>query len=124
VRAAFRPRSDTEDSPAVELPAPIALVVAPSEDTAEIELSSASVLVTPLREMSSRVSTCTGSAVSESMRLIDEPVTSMRCSSVGCARAPEQASALKAAGTLHAPRFRGCFMVLLEIGDEPVSKCA
>jgi hypothetical protein len=40
-------------------------------------------VVSPALSISSRVMTCTGSAVSPSMRLIAEPVISMRCGASG-----------------------------------------
>src|SRR5687768_3619320 len=59
----------------------------PCDDTAEIDCSNCSVLATPLRAISSLVTICTGSAVSASMRRIDDPVISTRCAS--CASASD-----------------------------------
>ncbi len=87
VRAEPRPRSDTSDTeppPPWLPPGPaLATLVAFKVEVAESVFSSCSAFDTPVRAMSAWVSTCTGSAVSPSMRLIDEPVTSTR--SVFCA---------------------------------------
>ena len=82
VRCCPRPRNeivDTDEPPTWLPPAPVpATTPCPFDDVAVTCLSSCSVLVTPERWMSSRVSTWTGNAVSASIRLIAEPVTSTR----------------------------------------------
>jgi hypothetical protein len=73
-------------------------------DGREMVATSSAAVVTPALSMSSREITCTGSAVSASMRLIDEPVTSTRwlvCASAVACRASRTAWA-------QAPRMKGC----------------
>ncbi len=78
VRWAPRARSDTVETPDVVAPEPLESWVAPAVEVAEMVRRSSSVLCTPDREMSCRVMLCTGKAVSSStVRLIDDPVTSI-----------------------------------------------
>src|SRR6218665_184369 len=78
---------------------PPTLMLAPSVSpptlAASLDISSAAV-VTPILSMSSRVTTWTGNAVSDSSRLIAEPVTSTRCR-LSAAPALDAASAVNRA---------------------------
>jgi hypothetical protein len=56
--------------------------------------------VAPVRSMSSRLITCTGSAPSLWMRLIAEPVISMRCAGASCASAGSAAASRQASVVL------------------------
>ena len=78
VRSPARPRSEIVDTPAVEDPAPDALLMAFIELMAATELISSSVLVAPLRAICSRVMMVTGRAPSASTRRIADPVISTR----------------------------------------------
>ena len=80
VRSDVRPCRDTAEMPPVVAPDAEAAVNPPELEIELIVCSSCSTLVAPLRWICSRVITCTGSAVSASIRLIDEPVISTRCS--------------------------------------------
>ena len=81
---------------------------------AEILVSNSAALVEPPRMMSSRVMTCTGNAVSPSMRLIDDPVISIFSTlcgtggvSVVWACAPTVVNARRAAATANAQGVAG-----------------
>ena len=103
------PRSDAVERPAVDDPAPVALVTPLDELNAAIDCKRSSVLVTPLRAICSRVMVVIGSAPSASTRLMAEPVISMRCSC--CARAkgerlaPAKAAQAAATGVIRVKRF-------------------
>ena len=94
-----RPRNETVERPAVDDPAPVALLTEFDELNADTDCIRPSTLVTPLRAMSSRVITVTGKAPSASTRLMAEPVISMRCScaAAGVARAKAPSAAATAA---------------------------
>ena len=79
VRIDVNPRSEMPDNPPVVAPDAEELTVAPELVIALTVCSSCSTLTTPVAAISLRVITCTGSAVSASVRLIDEPVISTRC---------------------------------------------
>src|SRR5262245_21508133 len=89
VRSEVKPRSEMPDRPPVVAPEADELTVAPELVIALTVCSSCSTLTAPVAAISLRVSTCTGSAVSASVRLIDEPVISTRCAeSCACAASP------------------------------------
>jgi hypothetical protein len=101
VRIEVRPCSDTAEMPPVVAPDADAPTSPPELDTELIVCSSCSTLVAPLFWICSRVITCTGSAVSASIRLIDDPVISTRCiccaADVSCAHAAAGIAAIDAA---------------------------
>src|SRR5262245_30752334 len=92
VRNEVRPRSEMPDRPPVVAPEADELTVAPELVIALTVCSSCSTLTAPVAAISLRVITCTGNAVSASVRLIDEPVISTRCG-VSCANAEPQGTA-------------------------------
>ncbi|KRB24941.1 hypothetical protein ASE08_01780 [Rhizobacter sp. Root16D2] len=82
VACAPRPRSETPPAPGVKLATAFELKLPAL--LAGRRFSSSVTDCAPERSIYSRVITCTGDAVSASMRLMREPVTSTRCS-VFCA---------------------------------------
>ncbi len=99
VRVLLRPLSDTVDCEVVTVPLAWLVVMLPELVKAVIVFSSSSVVVAPMRSMSSRRRIVIGRAVSESMRLIAEPVTSMRSFGAGgvvvCANAAVETAETK-----------------------------
>src|SRR5258706_2098981 len=78
VRVAPRARSEMVDWDVVTVPFAWLTWMLPALVAAVMEWSNSSVVLAAILSMSSRRMTCTGSAVSPSMRLIEDPVTSTR----------------------------------------------
>jgi hypothetical protein len=91
------------DRPPVVAPDDDEFGVAPELDNALTDCRSCSTLTAPVAWISCRVSTCTGSAVSASVRLIDDPVISTRCV-VSCADAAAPTPAARPAQTIRDAR--------------------
>jgi hypothetical protein len=83
VRSEVSPCSEIVEMPPVVAPAAELAVSEPELASDGIVCISCSTEVAPVFWICSRVMTCTGSAVSASMRLIDEPVISTRSSCCG-----------------------------------------
>ena len=79
VRSEVRPCSEIDEMLPVVAPEDAEVTLPPELEIAATVCISCSTLVAPDFRMSSRVITCTGKAVSASMRLIEEPVISTRC---------------------------------------------
>ena len=132
--ASRRPFSSTsvDDTPMPRRLAPLkprwpevpSVMLAPSDSGAVLALmflSSSAAVVTPDLSMSSRLMTCTGSAVSASTRLIDEPVISTRgIGAALCAWAAQMAEAPRPAAS--ASRMEQDNTFALGIAP-PVSRC-
>ena len=122
-----RPLSSTrvEETPIPRRLAPLkprwpamSLKLAPSVSAAALAdtfANSSAAVVTPERSISSRLMICTGSAVSASTRLMEEPVISTRssllgsvCASADCAASMDTASAAACAQGRSAKVARAC----------------
>src|SRR5664280_145919 len=103
VRIEPRPCSEIAEMPPVVAPEADAAVSPFELDIEPTDCSNCSTLTAPVRWICSRVITCTGNAVSASIRLMEEPVISTRSSCCGATAGAGGAACWARAEEAHAP---------------------